>query len=128
MRLCQHVDRPSTHHAVGRATDDVVCVLGPDDVDRVHWVRVARSRQRSLLHRRCLGSGVPEKHLTAISSADDQVGMEGREFGDKDIRLGVEDVFRPIVKVQVPHLDQTLGELHRLQRWLVPRMTGSYLG
>lgn len=46
--------------------------------------------------------------MAAVGAADDEIGVEGGEFGGEDVGLRVEDVFRAVVEMQVPDLDQAV--------------------
>lgn len=106
--LRQHVDAPDAERAVRGDRDDVVRVLRPDDVDRVHGVRVPVARERRLLDRGGLRPRVPEEHLARVRAADDEVRVEGRELRRQDVRLRVEEELGPVVQVAVPHLNDTV--------------------
>lgn len=95
--LGEHVDGPGAEDAVGGAGDDVVGVLGADDVEGVDWVGVPGGVGA------CeggfgdgegrFGARVPEEDLAAVGTAEDEGGVEGGEFGGEDVGGGVEGVF-----------------------------------
>lgn len=114
LRVGQHVDRPGAEDAVGGGGDDVMCVLGADDVEGVDGMRVAGAHagQRGALNRvRMAGARVPEEDLAAVGAAEDEVGVEGGEARGEDVGGRVEDVFGPGVHVEVPDLDETAGRV-----------------
>lgn len=67
-----------------------MCVLRAHDRDVVHGVGMAGSGERGLLYggsaAGARGSGIPQKNLAGIGSADDEVGVERGEFGRQDVR------------------------------------------
>lgn len=60
------------------------------------------------MHWSGLGSSIPEQHLTRVRAADNEIRVEGREFGSEDIGLSVEDVLGSVMHMQVPDLDETV--------------------
>ena len=73
--LRQHVNGPATDDAVSGAGDDIICVLGTDNLDTVDWVGVAARGGA------CKGSfldgegrtrsGVPKKNLATVGTTED---------------------------------------------------------
>ena len=93
-------------------------ILGTDYVDAVDRVGVAEAGtcQRRLLYWMvCRGSAscIPEQDLTAVSPAEDEVGMEGRELGSQYVRVGLEDIFGTRWHVRVPDEDEAWGIVGR---------------
>jgi hypothetical protein len=72
-------------------------------------MRVAGAGEGCLLHGRRLGTSVPEQDLARVCAADDEVRMKRGELRRQNIRLRVEDELGPVVEIQVPHLDNTVG-------------------
>lgn len=111
----QHVDGPGADYAVGGAGDDVVGVLGADKGEGVDGVGVASgvvgdSCEGGLGDRvGGFGADVPEENLAAVGAAEEEGGMEGREFGGEDVGGRVEGVFGAGLEMEVPDLDETGG-------------------
>lgn len=110
LRVGQHVDRPGAEDAVGGGGDDVVRVLGADDVDGVDGMGVAGAGEGRALHGVVAARPrVPEEDLARVGAAEDEVGVEGRELGGQDVRGRVEGVFGAGVHVRVPDLEEARG-------------------
>ena len=69
---------------------------------------VTRAGKWCLLYGCRLGTGIPQKHLARVCTSNDEVGMEWGELCREDIGLSVEYVFRAVVHVQIPDLDEAV--------------------
>lgn len=107
--LSEHIHGPAADYAVRGGGDDVICVLRADDGDGVDWVRVAGAGEGGFEDGLRFGAGIPDEDLTAVGTADDEVGVEGGELRGENVGLSVEDVFGAVVEVHVPDLDEAVG-------------------
>lgn len=80
LRLVQHVEAPGAESAVCRNGDQVVRVLGADNVHAVDWVSVGMRAEVTALYGRALGPVVPQHNLARIGASHDNVGLEGRKL------------------------------------------------
>lgn len=113
LRLCEHVDEPAAHGPVGAAGDEIVGVLGSDDLHGVYGVGVSGGRERGLEDRKMLGPCVPEQDLSRVRATKDEVGVKGRTGDGEHVRLGVKDEFGTVEEMEVPDGDDAVGFVER---------------
>ena len=99
----QHIHAPRADDAIRAHGNNIVRILCPHDVNAVHWMRVAVPGEWRLLYGRLFGASIPQQDLSAVRPAQDEIRVEGREFGAEEVGGGMKRVFGTGGHVLVPN-------------------------
>jgi len=87
LRLSHDFRQPTADGSIGTACHDVMSVLRPYHLHRVHRICMPASSQRGLGYWQLFGSSIPQQNLSCICASTDEIRVEGREGKGQYVRL-----------------------------------------